>query len=849
MKILRKMIARAEKRCSKRGESLGRIAIWSSRNAKMVMASILVITVLLGIGMGFIDTNVDVTDVLPRGDPNTEAAKNVTASFKSAYTQQGSVMLLTNPDAWEVDNQKLIYRNPATIQQYDLGPNNVTDEVYVRAAEEFFGFVAKASGGVVKSEVSVPGFYKIINWAVEGGKNAPDEAACIPDYKTPDGAARYDLVHRVVRATVGDTLVDAVIDPSYDQQVLMFMVDPDEKLSSKEIGEIFMSARDAYIAAAEGGELEWSVFGPGNPPILIADSPVANAHASELTKSDITYLAPLVLGFLFIILLVAFRNIRSVVISGTTLLIGVVWTYGIMGYAGIPLNTLNLTIVPLIMGVGIDYTIHMMNEFIEHKAEGCSDHEAFRLAGNRAGLAMYIATLTTVMGLVVMIFSPSLLMAQLGFLSALAIVFIYFLTLVFIPAALSLVGNTERMGKAFRPSRLMPAWGAAISRRRGVCAVLIVLISVFALFSAANIGIETFGDPGSNFPESDSIRQEHEAGLIGFYDSPEPEFKTNILVFQGDVTDYDTHLYIREIENNLAAKPSVNSDTLRNFVIAMESWMMIKDGGASVAPYTAQGELYSLSGDNTFNSYPQTKAEIESEIEAMFSTPYRQPASMFMNYPENGITSMTFAVTSKDFEDAKAAWGDVWDAVEEAEPMKPDDVSVAFVGNTATNYLFIQKELPWLTYMSIVASLAAVLIVGYSTRDVRATATVGLLTVLTTVWFLGVLPLLGIGLAITLVLPMVFIFNIGTDYAVHLIWNIKQVGDARKVFANVGKAIFFSALTTIGAFALFTRVQNVAMQKTMLATAVAIGVIFFATIVVVALTYRVDGAGRQCCDN
>ncbi len=200
---------------------------------------------------------------------------------------------------------------------------------------------------------------------------------------------------------------------------------------------------------------------------------------------------------------------------------------------------------------------------------------------------------------------------------------------------------------------------------------------------------------------------------------------------------------------------------------------------------------------------------------------------------------MTFAVTSRTYIDAEEAWNDVMAAIEESAHMKPDDVTVAFVGNTATNYLFIDEQLPWLNYMSVIASLTAILLMAYFTRDVKATFVVALLMGITTIWFMGILPWLGIGLAITLMLPMVFIFNIGTDYAVHLVWNLKQVPDPREVFANVGKAILFSAITTIGAFAFFIPIRNVAMQKTMLATTVAITVIFFATVIIVALFYKI----------
>lgn len=821
------------------------ITLWSSRNPVIVLGTVFIVTLMLGAGIPLISTDVDVTDVLPQDNPHTLAAQNVTREFKSAYTQQGSITFYTNPIAWHNDNERLVHRNQAVIDNYDLGPHNITDEVYLRASEEFFQYVVRASGGTIQAGVGVPGFYKLINWTVAGGQDAPDEAYSLPPYESRTGALQYEAVHVLVRATIGDDLVDAVVSPKYDTHTLLLLVDPHEPMSSREIGRVFMEAREEYNQAAERGELEWTVFGPDNPPLFIVDNPVANAHGSQLTEEDLLRLMPLVLVFLFIVLYVAFRNVKSVLISGASLLTSVIWTYGVMGYMGIPLNTLNLVVIPLIMGVGIDYSVHMINEFLEHKSAGLSDQAAFKEVGYRAAFAMFIATVTTATGLAVMTASPSVLMAQLGFLSAVGILSTYLLTITFIPAALTLVRNTAAMGADFRPSKFMPAWGANVSRHRAVWTIAVLAVTVILVVNMANLQKEAFGDPGSNFPEDDPVRREHELSLQRFYSEPEPAFKTNILVLEGDVTHPDTHDYIREISRNLETKASVNPDTLRSIVIGIESWMQIREGGASAVHAISFEALRDATGIDQFDTYPQTQQEIEAALVEIWDSPFREAASLFINHPEDSITTMTFAVTSKDFIDAEEAWHDVMEAVRESEHMRPDGVTVAFVGNTATNFLFIEEQLPWLTYMSIVASMVGVALVALFTRELRPTLTVAALMFLTTVWFLGVLPWFGIGLAITLMLPMVFIFNIGTDYAVHLVWNMRQLGDPWKVYANVGKAIFFSAITTMGAFAFFIPIRNVAMSRTMIATLVAIGVIFLVTVVVTALAYRVKAPEKS----
>lgn len=855
-------------------KTIGNISLWSSRHAKAVVAVVLFMTLGLGYGVTLITTNVDVADVLPRGDPNTAAAHNLTDSFRSTFTQQVTFQLhVAGESSWQTNDGRLEWRtsesdpSPGTPGGY----NNITDEVYIRAMQELAAFIEERTD--FSRQVSINNIYALINWTIAGGEDtAPESSFRLPGYQSLEQAQQYTLVDEVTRAAVLDT-VDALASPSWNHAALLFMPEADNDEDMRVLGQQVIDARDEYVEMVElcqsrpsssDCELVWTVWGEENRPLLTVDLPVANAHSSELVEEDLLRLMPIIAAFIIVCLFIAFRNTRSILISFTALGVGVTWTYGTMGYMGIALNTLNMTIVPLIMGVGIDYSIHMINEFLEHKAAGETDAEAFAKAGGRAGLAMFIATLTTILGLVVMMVSPSLLMAQLGLLSAIAIGAIYVLTITFIPAALTLLGGTEGMGASFKPSTSMPALARGVTRTRVLMLLIVGILTFGAYVSSLALDEEAFGDPGKNFPKDDKIRQEHEQGLAYFYEIEDPDVKANILTFEGPgILTPEAIQYMRLIEENLATKELVIADTLRTLPFFIETWQTVKGGGpcalAVVAGDSGADEVYGLldpildpAGEGGApcaeqTDFPETEAEIRAEVESMFASPMRELASIIINHPLNDMAAMTFSVEAATFEEAAEVWDQVWSAVDEAnkafggEP--PDGVHVAFVGNTATNFLFVAEQLPWLTYMSVAATIILFFLVLIFTLDLKATIVATGLAVITSVWWLGLLPFLGIGLAITLMLPLVFIFNIGTDYAVHLIWNLKKVGDAREVFATTGKAILFSAITTAGAFAIFTFIRNVAVSRTMVATTLSIFVIFTATMLVIPIFYKVLGKG------
>lgn len=813
----------------------------------------LLLTGVLGYGMTFIHTNVDVTDVLPRGDPNTDSAKNLTQRFKSAYTQQVTFVVTIDPALCAQDNAKLPFRQTAT----DCG--NVTDEVYIRAMEEMEEHILSIPGAPFRYVIGGHSFYRLINWTVAGGVNAPDGAFKLPG-TDPGGEALYRGVHEGVWRAISDAIT-APMDPSHEAYANLYLVEAKEQSDLKDIGEWAFRARGSYLAAVAQGQTEYSVFGSSNPPLFFVDIPIANAHSSALVSEDFRSLLPVILGFFVVSLYVAFRNLRGIAIAGSTLAVSTVWTFGAMGWLDIALNTLNLTVVPLILGVGIDYGIHVITEFQEHQKEGLASEQVVALMGERSAFALFLATITTVVGLVILALSPSTLIGQVGLLCAAAMISIFLLSVMFIPALIALTGRGHELGKTFKPSRLMPAFGSAVSRGRAFVVVLLAGATVLALVSSQNLGIEAFGEPGKNFPADDWLRREHEAAIRDFYDLQpgQNDRKTNIIVFEGDMTDPAVHRYMDALQGAMRTQPGLDLNTSRNLPFLVRTWLTVKDGVPGAVAFLGREEVVPLlerlpalppfpepfpPAQPTHDPYPTTREEMRATLDEAFQSPLANFAQLFVDHPDYSISIMTFATETGSFEIAKRSWESVWGAVASVEDQRPPGLKVAFVGNTATNYLFIEKQLPWLNYLSAGSMVMVLALVGYFTRDLRASLTVFTMMLLTSVWLIGLLPYLGLGLAITLVLPLIFISALGSDYAVHMVWNIKKVGDPRHVYGVVGKSIMFSAVTSIGAFAAFTQMQNIPMARTMLASAFAVVLSFLLTALVLAVAYPFPRRGE-----
>ncbi len=813
---------------------IGKIAIASGKHNKATLLFILIFTGVMATGIANVHTNVDVADVLPRGDPNTAAAQNVTERFKSTFTQQVTFQLPLAPhELWLHDNERLTNR----VTEPD--PTNISDEVYVRAIAELTTFVKEHS--IFEGSVGIPDFYQLINWTLAGGESADDSAFRLPATDVP-GSLRYQLVHETTWAAIPGT-VDAVISPSYRQTALLFTVDPKETMSSKEIGKAALEVRDAYVRWAETTPAAYKVFTGENAPLFSVDLPIANAHSSELATHDFTRLMPAISLFILVALFIGFRSAGAITVAFSALAVAVTITFGAMGHMNIPLNTLNLTTVALIMGVGIDYGIHIINEYLESRARGLTQEEAFQNAGGHSAFALLVATLTTVSGLAILMVSPSILIAQLGLLSIIAMIASFSLTITFIPAGLAFLKTAKAGAQEYRPSNFMGGVAKLIGGNRFITSIVLLALLAGALYSSERIGTEAFGDPPRNWLDDDPLRQEHEAALKGFYDTETDDVKANILIFQGSaVTDPATHAYMRGIECSLKTKPRVISDTLRTLPFLIDTYLTVKDGPASV-PYIGTQRSANPCTENP-PGYPETQEELTATINHVFTTPLFNFANLFIDNPENEIAIMTFSAKADTYESAKEVWDQVQAAIQENEANRPASLQVNFFGNTAINYLFVAKEVPWLTYMAVATNIMVVLLVLLFVGDIKAAIIVGAANFVTSILWLGLLPLFDIGLAITLALPLTFIFAMGSDYALHLALACRR-DDTEQVFKTTGKAVLMSFVTTAGAFAIFINMSDLAVRKTMIGTTLAIGVIFFVTMLAIPLAYPAKRKARR----
>jgi hydrophobe/amphiphile efflux-3 (HAE3) family protein len=170
-------------------------------------------------------------------------------------------------------------------------------------------------------------------------------------------------------------------------------------------------------------DVTWNPPPPGVSVRETGDSVVMTTVISALTtgRSEMTLLG---LVLIFIVLIVIYRgDMIKALLPVLPMLVVIGWMGGVMYLAGMKYTPLTATLGALILGVGSEYSILMMERFYEELDRVGDPLDALRVTARRIGSALVASGLTTVFGFGALISSPFLITNNFGLVTVLAIVF------------------------------------------------------------------------------------------------------------------------------------------------------------------------------------------------------------------------------------------------------------------------------------------------------------------------------------------------------------------------------------------------------------------------------------------
>ena len=160
-------------------------------------------------------------------------------------------------------------------------------------------------------------------------------------------------------------------------------------------------------------------------------NPLQAYEASLEMKRSYEQAAIYSLVVILAVLWLDFRSITNSLLAALPLALGMAQTLGLMGLVGIDLTPANLIGIPLILGIAVDYGVHIVHDSLERPGP-------YRISASTAN-SVLVDALTTILGFGALMVASHKGLESLGRVLTIGVTTCTLTSLIFLPAVLALV--------------------------------------------------------------------------------------------------------------------------------------------------------------------------------------------------------------------------------------------------------------------------------------------------------------------------------------------------------------------------------------------------------------------------
>ena len=249
-----------------------------------------------------------------------------------------------------------------------------------------------------------------------------------------DTTSIVDLIKETNYTLHGDDDAYYTIPPTkraVAQVLLMYEMGGGEVLKSMATRNFSKAQVTAMVRSVGSAELKQLLdqvhdyLAKHTPPGIIAyttGAPDVYIELSEkLIHSQITTLFTS-MGAVGVIVAVLMGSVVAGLFALTPLVLSVVGNFGTMALAGANLDIATVMIASMVIGIGVDYAVHVITRYRRERMKGKSHRDALFVTYNTAGRAVLYNALTLTAGFLVLLFSSFGALQTMGWLIALTMV-------------------------------------------------------------------------------------------------------------------------------------------------------------------------------------------------------------------------------------------------------------------------------------------------------------------------------------------------------------------------------------------------------------------------------------------
>ncbi len=209
-------------------------------------------------------------------------------------------------------------------------------------------------------------------------------------------------------------------------------------MSNRQYRDMGLDAAIEKVAYVERGDGE----------VWVTGGPHIRSVTADILLRETLGLSLGILGALGLVLLLAYRTARGVLVPLATIAVAVLWTMGVVAWVGEPLNAVTALVPPLLTAIGLSYAVHVLTAYYEalrDPGEGEAHAALVGRALTEVALPVVLTGVTTAAGLASLMLSPLAAVRDFGIYSVLGVLLMLIASLTFTPAVLAVMGRPRRV--------------------------------------------------------------------------------------------------------------------------------------------------------------------------------------------------------------------------------------------------------------------------------------------------------------------------------------------------------------------------------------------------------------------
>ncbi|HEC81489.1 MAG TPA: RND family transporter [Thermoplasmatales archaeon] len=533
---------------------------------------------------------------------------------------------------------------------------------------------------------------------------------------------------------------------------------------------------------------------------------VITAQIHEVTDKANSIIGPSIFLIIMFILLISFRKLSYIVLPLLSLTISVIWVFGTMVLLGMPFNTMAVAVVPLLMGLGVDYSVHLSHTYRAELQKGKKPGEAMAVAVQEIGRAMFLAMLTTVIAFLSFLTATVPPIRNFGIILAFGILYT-FINAITLQASIRYILDRKKTVKINKKKKIslrssMEKLSKFVTKHQKTVLTTMIILSIIMGFGA--LQTKTGFDYKSFLPEDNPAMNVFNKIADNLpYASQDQEY----ILIEGNIATVKTLQGIKKTLENLdddtfvarRADGTVKANSIYTLIqqatsankTLIKKYNIEENTGIPKTNEDVKNLFNYLYNSNEYQM--QTKTVLHKENNKYKATVIQIYIDPSISLDENTDLNKNIEILQQELNQDMENYGDA-KAIATGSLLITHSITTSLTKSQTTSTILsfiLAAFVLMITYKKPLLGLIAMIPVGVSI-----------------IWILGTMHFIGYTLNVLTITVTSLTIGMGIDYAIHATERFRLIadrtGDVNKAvcetISHTGGALLIAATTTAAGF-------------------------------------------------